>query len=268
MTDSIDLDAMDVEDEENEANYGDWLWRGEGDPADEPDSPWDDGDGRRSTADADSAGRADRDDEPEANPTDGSNGATTDADDSEIENGAETTESAGEASRDRRPAPSVPKTSRGPVGVPEQSGGAGGGTGSSPSSASSDGEQPDAAGPHGGDADDMTMALTYDAIRRVEDPQYVIADARGWADWIGIVGDVSTPVIQQFQRNAGIDVDFFGGSDTGPAERLADVDRRSMFYAERMVVVGPEDDAWIADAADWEFIPLTEAADKADWKLE
>lgn len=262
MTDSIDLDAMDVEDEETEANYGDWIWRDEGDPEDEPDSPWDDGGGRRSIDGAESAGRADRDDEPEADPPDDSNGETTGVDDPE-------TGAAGEASSDRQPAPSVPKTSRGPVGVPEQSGGAGAGSSAaSASSASSDGSNSDAAGPHGGDADDMTMALTYDAIKRVEDPQYVIADARGWADWIGIVGDVSTPVIQQFQRNAGIDVDFFGGSDTGPAERLADIGRRSMFYAERMVVVGLEDDAWIADAADWEFVPLAEAADKAGWELE
>jgi hypothetical protein len=38
MADSIDVDEMDVgePDEESEANHGDWLWRGEGDPEDEP----------------------------------------------------------------------------------------------------------------------------------------------------------------------------------------------------------------------------------------
>lgn len=262
MTDSIDLDAMDVEREGDEANYGDWFWRGEGDPEDEPDAPL--ANSRRATGEAKPAGRTDHAARPDDGSTDEPTSATTPATDPESEDDTETpTGVSGRGNPGRRPTPSVPRRSRGPVGIPENAGGAGGGTGSS-----GGGAVPDAAGPHGGDADDMTMALTYDAIRGVDDPQYVIASAREWADWIGIVGDVSTPVIQQFQRNAGIDVDFFGGSDTGPAERLADVDRRSMFYAERMVVVGPADDAWIAEAADWEFVPLTEAAEKAGWELD
>ncbi|MFC4247004.1 hypothetical protein ACFOZ7_08325 [Natribaculum luteum] len=264
MTDSIDLDDLDVEDEEDEANYGDWIWRGEGDPADEPASPW--ADDRRSTDDVDPAGRADQDDRPEAGPT-GERTSTPAVDDPANAEDAETaTDSAGGANADRKAAPRVPRTSRGPVGIPKDAGGAGGTGGGSRTPSS--GAKPDASGPHGGDADEMTMALTYDAIRGVEDPRYVIASAREWADWIGIVGEVSTPTIQKFQRDVGIDVDFFGGSATGPAERLADVDRRSMFYAERMVVVGPEDDAWIAKAADWEFVPLEEAAEKAGWELE
>ncbi|MFC7177772.1 hypothetical protein [Halosegnis marinus] len=38
MTDSIDLDDIDVQDddEEPEANPGDWLWKGDGDPDEEP----------------------------------------------------------------------------------------------------------------------------------------------------------------------------------------------------------------------------------------
>lgn len=40
-----------------------------------------------------------------------------------------------------------------------------------------------------------------------------------------------------------------------------------MFYAERMVLVGLEDEAWMAEAADWEFVPLAEAAEAAGWSL-
>jgi hypothetical protein len=40
-----------------------------------------------------------------------------------------------------------------------------------------------------------------------------------------------------------------------------------MFSAERTVLVGTEGDREIANRADWEFVPLEEAADAAGWDL-
>lgn len=245
MTDRIDLDEIDTDDGEpdEEPNRGDWFWQGEGDPTDEPEDAF----GTRSTR-----GETDTDGE-----SDG-----------------------GGDSPDHAPTPRVPRESDDkPVGIPIE----GGGAGSSPaadrpqaeggvpddSDAGSERREATGAAPHGEDADDMTMALTYRAAKRLAYPASAFADAEGWADWIGIVGRVDTPVINRFQRQHGVDADFFSGTGTGPGERLAEIGPRSMFYAERMVVVGVAgEDEPVAAEADWEFVPLTEAAEKADWTLD
>lgn len=227
MTDKIDLDEIETDDaDEPEANRGDWLWREEGDPDDEPEAP----------TTAASAG----------------SGTDTDATDMAADEGG--------------PVPRVPRENEDkPAGVPTESGGSG--AGATVSNAPDDAE-PMAEGPHGGGVDDMTMALTYNAVTELADPQLVVVSAREWADWVGIVGDVSAPVITKFQREHGIDADFFNGTGTGPAERLAGIGKTSMFYAERLAVVGTPDDEWIAEEAGWEFVPLETAAEKADWDIE
>ncbi len=168
------------------------------------------------------------------------------------------------------PAPGVPTTSADPVGVP-------GNAGTGVESEARGGAEADASGgiERGGTAethgakepDKMTMAMTYKAAHYVTDPGVVFADAGQWADWLGIVGEVSTPVIRKFQRDNRIELDFFGGSEAGPEARLEDIDRESMFYADRMVLVGTGADEWIADEAGWEFVSITTAAEKAGWEL-
>lgn len=183
--------------------------------------------------------------------------------------------------RDTRSIPHVPHPDKGkPAGIPVEGGGSGGGTGTStPSNTDADAdantaESPGAAddqsasGPHGRGADEMTMAFTFDAIQRVSNPAAVVADASRWTDWLGIVGDVDAHVINKFQRDHGLDLDFFNGTGTGPGDRLAEIDPHSMFFADRMVVVGVAgQDDHVADAVDWEFVPLETAAAEADWEL-
>ena len=259
MTDRIDLDDLETGDEsedEPDANPGDWIWRGEGSPENEPDPER-------------VAGPAVRDESGEAE------------DENEGEPDAETADrTASESTSDPAPAPRVPSSTAGkPAGVPTEQGGAGAGTGAgSAASGSGPTNEPSAEprpagsaaeGPHGGGVDDMTLAFTYDALQRVAHPAAVFADANRWADWLGIVGDVQTHRITKFQRTHGVDADFFTGSGTSPADRLREIDRTSMFYAERMVVVGVDEaDEAIAEAADWEFVPLETAAEKADWELQ
>ena len=258
MTDRIDLDELaDSTDEATTAerpNRGDWLWRGEGDPEDEA---------TVGGAGADASGDADGDADVDAGA-----GAPADGDAASAEAGPPD----GTAPDPRR-VPRVPREHESkPAGIPVERGGAGGGAGRDGGSAS--GSEPaedadvEAAGPHGRGADDMTTAFTYGAVTRLADPARAVAEAAGWSDWVGIVGDVEAHVINKFQRDEGVDVDFFNGSGTGPGERLADIDERSMFFAERMVVVGVagEDEA-IARTAGWEFVPLETAAEKAGWDL-
>lgn len=237
MTDRIDLDDLNepTEDDPDRPNPGDWFWRGEGDPAAEPDSP--------NAAESDVPPHAD---EPADRPT--------------------------EPPADSLPG--VPRPTRGkPVGVPVESGGAGGGPSTTDRRAGTNTEPaatdsaPETTGPHGGGVDEMTMALTYRAATRLANPAAAFGDASQWTDWLGIVGDVDAHVINKFQRDHGVDADFFNGTGTAPAERLADIDGHSMFFAERMVVVGLDDERGLADRVGWEFVPLSEAAAKADWEL-
>lgn len=255
MTDRIDLDDVETEETpEERPNRGDWFWRGEGDPEDEV-APGDASqDGRSSPASA--------------------------ADTADVGTDGDADEPGGRSAADR--VPHVPRETKDlPVGIPKESGGAGaglaedegeGGDGSSGETAESEAASPEvaapeASGPHGGDPDEMTLALTYDAARQLADPGYAFADAAGWSDWIGIVGDVPAHVVTKFQREHGVDADFFNGTGMGPRERLADIGPRSMFYAERFVLVGCEGQAaWAPDG--WEFLPLEEAAGKAGWELE
>lgn len=249
MTEKIDLDELDVEsDDEETPNRGDWFWRDDGDPVAEPVPPDDASAGDPAGSSHDASGAADE----------GDTGTDESAGDAE-----------GETSPPDTPVPHVPRKDKDkPVGIPTESGGAGGGKrarADPPDHTDTDDEA--ASGPHGGGVDDMTLAVTYSAMKRFEEPQHVTRDAKAWADWLGIVGDVEAFVINKFQRDHTIDADFFSGSGQSAAERLADIDNHSMFYAERMVVVGlPEEEA-LAEQVGWEFIPLSEAATEAGWEV-
>ncbi|MFA9518248.1 hypothetical protein ACERIT_13705 [Halopenitus sp. H-Gu1] len=241
MTDRIDIDELDIDtDEETDHTEKAWL---------------------ESDANTEAEGS-----------TSGKRTAETDEGAAEDENTNTTS----------RAIPHVPRKNEDrPAGIPVESGGAGAGTSaergaarSKPSESTTDedgsrgGVAEPSGGPHGGGADDITLALTYGAMKRLEDPRLASADANQWADWIGVVGDVQAPVLTGFQREHGLDLDFFNGGGMEPAERLADIDEHSMFYAERMILVGEtEAEKRIANTAGWEFIPLEEAAKKADWSL-
>lgn len=283
MTDSIDLDDIDVQDEEGETgpNRGDWLWGPDGEPDAEPDDTEDgltgadignktprvpsETDGKPVGIPTDSGGAGSGVSAPEesaepANPApdepEGDGDATEPDPETEVwdvdEDAAVTTDDSTPTSGGASPA-GVP-TSDGTTGEPSASGGVSGPVGSGAS----------AGGPHGGDADEMTLAFTYRAARALDDPSIAYGDAKQWTDWLGIVGDVPSHALNKFQRRHTIDLDFFNGAATRPSERLAEIDPSSMFYAERLVLVGLPDEAGM-EPEGWEFRPLPEAAEKAGW---
>jgi hypothetical protein len=232
VTDRIDLDEYGTESDEqtdtDAKNRGDWFWKETDDPTTRP--------------------------------------AQESAENGTHETSIETSDSTDTA------IPRVPRENDDkPVGIPVKQGGAGG------VSVDKQGQDRSAtetvtsetSGPHGGGVDDMTLAFTYEAAKRLTEPQRAFADAGRWADWIGIIGYTDAHVLNTFQRRNHLDLDFFNGTGTGPGERLAEIDEHSMFFAERMVVVGSESESKeIAETADWEFVPLSEAAAKAEWKLK
>lgn len=255
MTDRIDLDELDTDGspDDDQGNPGDWFWGAGTDP---PES---------STETTASGTDAPSEDRVAGRATD-----TADSHDAAADPHRSAAEAGGpDVDGDTResPVPHVPRPNKDrPVGIPVASGGAGSGP-SQGTEAGAPGEMA-SGGPHGGGVDDMTMAITYNAFRRLERPRAVAATAREWADWIGIVGREDAHVLNKFQRDEGLDLDFFNGTGTGPGERLAAIDEHSMFFADRMVVVGVEGrDEPIADTAGWEFVPLDGAAAKADWAI-
>ncbi|WP_049981341.1 DUF7124 domain-containing protein [Halolamina rubra] len=314
MTDRIDLDDVaqpDEEAEEDRPNPGDWLWRGEGSPDDEPDAP-----DRGVDIGADDFGDADaatpripreNDDRPVGVPVEGggaggsaagsgssptggvppsdgegASDASEPTSDDPANTGDTPSRAWGEAAREQGESAGANDPGGAQPGTPSE------GDGATPSASRtaeghSRGEEWENAQPveqsestpgaasHGSAPTrtaDMTMAFSYRAIRRFENVHAVLADAENWTDYLGIVGDVDATVINKYQRDNVLDLDFFNGSGTGPAERLAAVGPNSMFHAERMVLVGVDEreQAW-AEEADWEFMPLDTAAAEADWEL-
>lgn len=269
MPDKIDLDELDVQpDDDERPNRGDWFW---GDDGGDGEAPPDDGDpvdaeDAEATGDAPTeataAGGA-------SDVTDGWRSGAARADELGA-NEPEPTEYDDDLGADLESStPRVPYADDDkPVGIPREGGGGGG----VPADARDEEtqEQPEATGPHGETKSEMTMALSYRAIRSLANLHAALADAETWTDYVGIVGDVDAHVINKYQRDNRLDLDFFNGTGTGPSERLEEVGPNSMFHAERMVLVGVEsagERAW-AERAGWEFVPLAEAAEASGWTID
>ena len=112
---------------------------------------------------------------------------------------------------------------------------------------------------------DMTLAFELEALQSVANPGAVITDARQWTEYVGVVSEKPTYVVTNFTRKHRVRQDFFSGP-RGVGESLDNV--AEQFDTERHVFVGTnDDDKAIAEAAGWEYLPVTEAAEAAEWEL-
>ncbi|GAA0207093.1 DUF7124 domain-containing protein [Halobaculum roseum] len=282
MPDKIDLDELDVQpDDDERPNRGDWFWGNDAEDAEPTDGDEEAGDGDDGSAGADDGAGSDDD---ASAPATGSDADGTDASDADgadgWRSGAARAEELGadepdpveyddDLGADSSSTPRVPYADDDkPVGIPREGGGGGGVSADARDEETQ--EQPEATGPHGETKSEMTMALSYRAMRSLSNLHAALADAETWTDYVGIVGDVDAHVINKFQRDNRLDLDFFNGTGTGPGERLEEVGPNSMFYADRMVLVGVEsagERAW-AERAGWEFVPLSEAAEASGWEVD
>jgi hypothetical protein len=125
-------------------------------------------------------------------------------------------------------------------------------------------DEPSTAGGPGGDAD-MTLAFELEALRSLADPNAVFNDARQWTEYVGVVSEKPTYVVTNFTRKHRVRQDFFSGP-RGVKESLENV--KTQFDTARHVLVGTsDDDAAIAEAVEWEYLPLEDAAEAAGWEL-
>jgi hypothetical protein len=111
----------------------------------------------------------------------------------------------------------------------------------------------------------MTLAFGLEALRSLADPTAVVDDTRRWTEYVGVVSEQPTYVVTNFTRKHRIRQDFFSGP-RGVAESLENVD--GQFDTDRHVLVGTtDDDRAAAEAAGWEYLSVTEAAEAAGWAL-
>ena len=113
---------------------------------------------------------------------------------------------------------------------------------------------------------DMTLAFELEALSRLSDPQATFEDARNWTRYVGVVSDEPTYVVTNFTRKHRIRQDFFSGP-RGKRESLERVGEQ--FDTERHVLVGTsEADGELAEAIDWEYLAIEDAAEAAGWSLD
>jgi hypothetical protein len=117
----------------------------------------------------------------------------------------------------------------------------------------------------GSGSTDMTLAFELEALERLARPGEVFSDARTWSEYVGVVSEQPTYVVTNFTRKQRIRQDFFSGP-RGREESLENV--KAQFDTDRHVFVGIDDeDAALADAVDWEYLPVERAAGAAEWEL-
>ena len=111
----------------------------------------------------------------------------------------------------------------------------------------------------------MTLAFELDALKTLADPNAVFNGARQWTEYVGVVSEKPTYVVTNFTRKHRVRQDFFSGP-RGVEESLENI--REQFDTDRHVFVGiDEADEAVAEATNWEFLDVKDAADAAGWSL-
>lgn len=111
---------------------------------------------------------------------------------------------------------------------------------------------------------DVTLVFSLGAARSLADPAAAFADARRWSRHVGVVANEADQVAA-FARDHGIDNDY-ELTKWDKWGTLADVREESS--APRCVFVGTtRADERVATETGYEFLPVTEAAEKAGWEL-
>lgn len=116
-----------------------------------------------------------------------------------------------------------------------------------------------------GGSGDMTLAFELAALKELAHPDAVFTDARQWSEYVGVISEKPTYVVTNFCRKHRIRQDFFSGPRSRE-ESLANV--KKQFGTDRHVFVGTSGaDGELAETAGWEYLPVTDAAEAAEWEL-
>lgn len=117
---------------------------------------------------------------------------------------------------------------------------------------------------------ELTLALSFSALKRLDDPERAVAEARGWSKYVGVVSERPQHVVMKYTRDRDIPKHFLPRPGGEKRRTLEDVKSVSSEYeaTDRYVFVGTtEADREAATAAGWEYVPLEEAAEAAGWAV-
>jgi hypothetical protein len=108
----------------------------------------------------------------------------------------------------------------------------------------------------------MTLVFELAAVEAFEDPSEVFADARRWSRYVGVVAD-DADAVESYLADRDLHQDF---DPRGRNKWLSLANIREAVATDRYVFVGANqgDRDWAASVG-WEFVPHTEAAEKAGW---
>lgn len=118
--------------------------------------------------------------------------------------------------------------------------------------------------------DEMTLAFSFAAVKRLADPTAVFREAMGWCEYVGIVSSRPQHVVLKYARDHDLPTHFMPRPDGDKGETLADVRGVSTEYepTDRYVFVGTsEADRAAAERAGWEYLAIEEATVASDWDL-
>lgn len=111
---------------------------------------------------------------------------------------------------------------------------------------------------------EMTLAFSLSAVERLEDPGAAFESARNWSQYVGVVDD-DLDAVERVVEEHNLQQAF----DLGDRDKwLAMEEIREATNTPRHVYVGTTgEDRRVATQLSWEFVTVTEAAEKADWRL-
>ena len=110
---------------------------------------------------------------------------------------------------------------------------------------------------------ELTLLFSLGAARSLTDPAAAFADARRWSTHVGIIAN-DTRAVEAFVSRHGVENDYAirRWDKWGTMEAI-----RESTDTPRHVFLGTgRTDRQIADATDWEYRPVREAADLAGWE--
>ena len=110
---------------------------------------------------------------------------------------------------------------------------------------------------------EVTLLFSLGAARSLADPAGAFADARRWSAHVGVIAN-DTRAVEQFVSRHDVENDYRlrNWDKWGTMEEI-----RAATDTPRHVFVGTgRADQQIADATDWEYRPVREAATMAGWE--
>ena len=111
---------------------------------------------------------------------------------------------------------------------------------------------------------EMTLVISFAALRRLSDPAAAVEDASRWSAGVGVAAD-DHDELRTFLEQEGVEPGFVSGK-RGVIGGLVAV--RQRVTTDRHVFVGTTDeDRATAEAVGWEYLDIKEAAAKAEWNL-